>query len=201
MDPDITANELVDKIKEDEDADRFTFNEWYNDIDQEIFVYGSDDGSMKIADLLWVQDFSEWYTIAVRHKTARGKSPSTSSKASFLVQSMFDSVKKKFTLMNATHEKLFFEVRYAAESQRVKREAKARNFGVGISVGEAGGNFDVGYQSDVKKEVSYAQDLDKAEEYDLDAHCSKKVIENKECQRTKSFTTSLLENLHQDLKD
>ena len=72
MDPDITANELVDKIKEDEDADRFTFNEWYNDIDQEIFVYGSDDGSMKIADLLWVQDFSEWYTIAVRHKTVRG---------------------------------------------------------------------------------------------------------------------------------
>ena len=84
---------------------------------KKFFVYGSDDGSMKIADLLWVHDFSEWYTIAVRHKTARGKSPSTSSKASFLVQSMFDSVRKKFTLMNAIHEKLFFEVRYAAESQ------------------------------------------------------------------------------------
>ena len=37
LDPDITADELVDKIKEDEDADRFTFNEWLNDIDQEIF--------------------------------------------------------------------------------------------------------------------------------------------------------------------
>ena len=42
-----------------------------NDIDQEIFVYGSDDGSMKINDLLWVHDFSEWYTIAVRRKTVR----------------------------------------------------------------------------------------------------------------------------------
>ena len=52
MVPDITADELVDKIKEDEDADRFTFNEWLNDIDQEIFVYGLDDGSMKITDLL-----------------------------------------------------------------------------------------------------------------------------------------------------
>ena len=37
MVPDITADELVDKIKEDEDADRFTCNEWLNDIDQEIF--------------------------------------------------------------------------------------------------------------------------------------------------------------------
>ena len=36
--PDITADELVDKIKEDEDADRFTCNEWLNDIDQEIFL-------------------------------------------------------------------------------------------------------------------------------------------------------------------
>ena len=183
LEPDITADELVEQIKEDEDADRFTFNEWYNDIDQEIFVYGSDDGSSKIADLLWVHDFSEWHTIAVRHKTARGKSPSTSSKASFLVQTMFDSARKKFTLMNATHEKLFFEVRYAAESQRVKREAKSRSFGVGVAVGEAGGNFDLGYQSDVRKEVSYAQDLDKAEEYDLDAHCSKKVCKGPTLQK------------------
>ena len=29
--------------------------------------------------------------------------------------------------------------------------------------------------SDVKKEVNYAQNLDKAEEYDLDPHCVKKV--------------------------
>ena len=83
---------------------------------KKFFVYKSDDGSMKITDLLWVHEISEWYTIAVRRKTVRGKLPSTSSKASFHVQSMFDSVRKKFTLMNAIREKLFFEVRYAAES-------------------------------------------------------------------------------------
>ena len=117
LDPDLTADQFIEKIMLVEEMQKFTFRKWYNDIDQEIFVYGSDDGSMKIADLLWVHDFSEWYTIAVRHKTARGKSPSTSSKASFLVQSMFDSVRKKYTLMNTIHKKLFFEVRYAAESQ------------------------------------------------------------------------------------
>ena len=175
MDPDITADELVDKIKEDEDLDRFNFKEWYNDIDQKFFVYGLDDGSMKIADLLWVQDFSEVHTIAVKHKVAKGKSTSTSSKAAFLVQSLVDSAKKKFTLLNATHEKLLFEVRYAAESQRVKRESKSKNLGVGISLGDVGGNIDLGYQSDVTKEVRYSQDVDKAEEYDLEAHCSKKV--------------------------
>ena len=79
-------------------------------------MYESDDGSMKITDLLWVHDSFEWYDIAIRHKTVRGKLPSTSSKASFLVQSVFDSVRKKFTPMNAIHKKLFFEVRYAAES-------------------------------------------------------------------------------------
>ena len=175
LDPDITADELVDKIKEDEELDRFNFKEWYNDIDQKFFVHGLDDGSMKIADLLWVQDFSEVHTIAVKHKVARGKSLSTSSKAAFVVQSLVDSAKKKFTLLNATHEKLLFEVRYAAESQRVKRESKSRNLGVGISLGDGGGTVDVGYQSDVRKEVSYRQDVDKAEEYDLEAHCSKKV--------------------------
>ena len=80
-------------------------------------VYESDDGPMKITNLLWVHGFSERYTIAIRHKTVRGKLPNTLLKASFLVQSVFDSVRKKFTLMNAIHEKLFFEVRYAAESQ------------------------------------------------------------------------------------
>ena len=175
LDLDITADELVDKIKEDEELDRFNFKEWYNDIDQKVFVYGLDDGSLKIADLLWVQDFSEVHTIAFKDKVAKGKSTSTSSKAAFLVQSLVDSAKKKFTLMNATHEKLLFEVRYAAESQRVKHESKSRNLGVGISLGDIGGNVDMGYQSDVTKEVSYSQDLDKAEEYDLEAHCSKKV--------------------------
>ena len=34
LDPDITADELVHKIKEDEDADKFTFNKWLNDVDQ-----------------------------------------------------------------------------------------------------------------------------------------------------------------------
>ena len=53
LDPDITADELVDKIKEDEELDRFNFKEWYNDIDQKFFVHGLDDGSMKIADLLF----------------------------------------------------------------------------------------------------------------------------------------------------
>ena len=175
LDLDITADELVDKIKEDEELDRFNFKEWYNDIDQKVFVYGLDDGSLKIADLLWVQDFSEVHTIAVKHKVAKGKSTSTSSKAAFLVQSLVDSAKKKFTLLNATHEKLLFEVRYAAESQRVKRESKSKNLGVGISLGDVGGNIDMGYQSDVTKEVRYSQDVDKAEEYDLEAHCSKKV--------------------------
>ena len=66
-------------------------------------------------------------------------------------------------------------MRYAAESQRVKCESKSRNLGVGISLGDIGGSVDVGYQSDVRKEVSYRQDVDKAEEYDLEAHCSKKV--------------------------
>ena len=175
LDLDITADELVDKIKEDEELDRFNFKEWYNDIDQKVFVYGLDDGSLKIADLLWVQDFSEVHTIAIKHKVAKGKSTSTSSKAAFLVQSLVDSAKKKFTLLNATHEKLLFEVRYAAESQRVKRESKSKNLGVGISLGDVGGNIDMGYQSDVTKEVRYSQDVDKAEEYDLEAHCSKKV--------------------------
>ena len=117
MVPDITADELVDKIKEDEDADRFTCNEWLNDIDQEIFCvwvgWWTDENYWFIVSI-W---FSEWCTIAVRHKTVRRKLPSTSSKASFHVQSMFNSVRKKFTLMNAIHEKLFFEVKYAAESQ------------------------------------------------------------------------------------
>ena len=52
LDPDITADELVEKIKADEDAQRFIFKEWYNDIDQEIFMYGLDDGSIRIVDLL-----------------------------------------------------------------------------------------------------------------------------------------------------
>ena len=175
LDPDITADELVDKIKEDEELDKFNFKEWYNDIDQEIFMY---DGSIRIVDLLWVDDFLEWHTIFLRRKTSRGKShvpaPSPFNQASVLFQSMFDS-KKKFTLMNATHEKLFFEVRYAAESQRVKREAKDKNFAVGLSAEEIGGNFDMGWQSIVSKEVNYCQDLDTIEEYNLDPHCSKKV--------------------------
>ena len=50
-----------------------------------------------------------------------------------------------------------------------------KNFGLGVSVGEMGGDIDVGWQSDVRKEVNYCQDLSKAEEYDLDAHCDKKV--------------------------
>ena len=118
-------------------------------------------------------NFSEWHTIALKHKTARGKSPSFSNIANPLLK-IFDS-EKKFTLMNATHEKLFFEVRYAAESQRIVTEAKAKNVGVGVAVAEAGGNFELGLASDVKKEVNYAQNLDKAEEYDLDPHCVKKV--------------------------
>ena len=169
MDPDITADELVEKIKQDEDAQKFIFKEWYNDINQEIFMYGLNDGSIKIVDLLWVDDFLEWHTIFLRRKSAPwGK------KASDSILNIFDT-KKKFTLMNATHEKLFFEVRYAAESQRVKREAKEKHFGIGASMDDLGGNIEVGYQSDVRKEVSYYQDLDKAEDYDLDPHCSKKV--------------------------
>ena len=58
LDPDVTANELVEIIKEDEGIRKFTFGEWYNDIDQEIFKYGLDDGSIKMVDLLWVDDFS-----------------------------------------------------------------------------------------------------------------------------------------------
>ena len=173
MDPDITANELVDIIKEDEGIHKFTFGEWYNDIDQEIFTYGSDDGSIKMVDLLWVDDFSEWHTIALKHKTARGKSPSFSNITNPFLK-IFEP-DKKFTLMNATHGKLFFEVRYAAESQRVTHEAKAKNVGVGVAVAEAGGNLEVGLASDVRMEVNYSQDLGKAEEYDLDAHCTKKV--------------------------
>ena len=118
-------------------------------------------------------NFSEWHTVALKHKTAKGKSPSFSNIANPLLK-IFDS-EKKFTLMNATHEKLFFEVRYAAESQRIVTEAKAKNVGVGVAVAEAGGNFELGLASDVKKEVNYAQNLDKAEEYDLDPHCVKKV--------------------------
>ena len=169
MDPDITAHELVEKIKQEEEAQKFTFGKWYNDLDQEIFMYGLDDGSRKIADLLWVDDFSKWHDIALRHKTAGTNTGINWDR----FRGIF--LQNKFTLMNATHEKLFFEVRYAAESQRVNRESKSRNLGVGISLGEAGGTVDVGYQSDVRKEVSYRQDVDKAEEYDLEAHCSKKV--------------------------
>ena len=179
LDPDITADELVEKIKQDEDAQKFIFKEWYNDINQEIFMYGLNDGSIKIVDLLWVDDFLEWHTIFLRRKTAKGKRDKAKKASAFLscgVLSIFD--KKKFTLMNGTHEKLFFEVRYAAESQRVKHEAKEKHFGIGASMDDLGGNIDVGYQSDVRKEVSYCQDLDKAEEYDLDPHCSKKVCKN-----------------------
>ena len=168
--PGITANELVEKIKQEEEAQKFTFGKWYNDLDQEIFMYGLDDGSRKIADLLWVDDFSKWHDIALRHKTAGSNSSMNWDR----FRGIF--IQNKFTLMNATHEKLFFEVRYAAESQRVRRKHEEKNFGLGVSVGEIGGNFDVGWQSDVRKEVNYVQDLDKAEEYDLDAHCSKKVV-------------------------
>ena len=171
LDPDITANELVEKIKQEEEAQKFTFGKWYNDLDQEIFMYGLDDGSRKIADLLWVDDFSKWHDIALRHKTAGSNSSMNWDR----FRGIF--IQNKFTLMNATHEKLFFEVRYAAESQRVRRKHEEKNFGLGVSVGEIGGNFDVGWQSDVRKEVNYIQDLSKAEEYDLDAHCSKKVYE------------------------
>ena len=58
LDPDVTANDLVEIIKEDEGIRKFTFGEWYNDIDQEISKYGLDDGSIKMVDLLWVDDFS-----------------------------------------------------------------------------------------------------------------------------------------------
>ena len=58
---------------------------------------------------------------------------------------------------------------------------KEKIFGIGVSTEELGGNFDIGYQSQVSREVSYSQDLDKAEEYDLDAHCSKKVVCKKIC--------------------
>ena len=59
----------MEKIKQDEDAQKFIFKEWYNDINQEIFIYGSNDGSIKIVDLLWVNDFLEWHTILLRRKT------------------------------------------------------------------------------------------------------------------------------------
>ena len=36
LDPDVTANDLVEIIKEDEGIRKFTFGEWYNDIDQSV---------------------------------------------------------------------------------------------------------------------------------------------------------------------
>ena len=173
MDPDITAHELVEKIKQEEEAQKFTFGKWYNDLDQEIFMYGLDDGSRKIADLLWVDDFSKWHDIALRHKTAGTAGTNWDRFRGLFLQN-------KFTLMNATHEKLFFEVRYVAESQRIRCKSEGNNLGLGVSVGEIGGSIDVGRQRDVTKEVNYWQGLDRAEEYDLDAHCSKQV-----CKKTK----------------
>ena len=158
------AHEFVEIIKKEEEAHVFTFGKWYNEIDQEIFIYGLDDGSKKIVDLLLVDDFSIWHNIALRYKTA-----GTWDR----FRGIF--VQNEFTLMNATHEKLIFEVRYVAESQRVRSKSEGNNLGLGVSLAEVGGHIDVGWQSDVIKQVNYRQGLDKAEEYDLDAHCSKQV--------------------------
>ena len=131
-------------------------------------MYGLDDGSKKIVDLLSVDDFSIWHNIALRHKTA-----GTWDR----FRGIF--IQNEFTLMNATHGKLFFEVRYVAESQRIRFNSEGNNLGLGVSVGEIGGSIDVGWQRDVTKEVNYWQGLDRAEEYDLDAHCSKQVCKKK----------------------
>ena len=63
MDPDITADELVDKIKEDEHADRFTFNEWLNDVVQEIFCVWA---GWWIEENYWF-NVSTWFFWLVHH--------------------------------------------------------------------------------------------------------------------------------------
>ena len=111
MDPDLTADQFIEKIMLVEEMQKFTFRKWYNNIDQEIFVYGVDDGSKMMADLLWVEDFSNWHTIGLKHRTA-------SVPILNKLKKFWSTSEKKFTIMNATHEKLFVEVRYAdAENQ------------------------------------------------------------------------------------
>ena len=115
MDPDLTADQFIEKIMLVEEMQKFTFRKWYNNIDQEIFVYGVDDGSKMMADLLWVEDFSNWHTIGLKHRTADS---SSFTKRFMSFWSRSEKNEKKFTIMNATHEKLFIEVRYAdAENQ------------------------------------------------------------------------------------
>ena len=58
--------------------------------------------NQNVAELLGVDKFTEWSEIFLKHRPALG----------------FPCRKKKFSLWNATHEKLKVEVRYSAECQR-----------------------------------------------------------------------------------
>ena len=117
LDSNITFKELAEKIKKIEMSAKFRYD-WYcyvNDYDdddeQEI------DGAMevidnqripsnqKVADLLGVDEFTEWSDVYLKHKSAFS----------------IGSRKKKFFLWNATHEKLRVEVKYSAERQREVR--------------------------------------------------------------------------------
>ena len=117
LDSNITFKELAEKIKERELSDKFSYD-WYcyineDDDDDEQIIEGAmeeiDDqqipSNQKVADLLGVDKFTEWSDIYLKHKPA------------FSIGG-FSRKKPKFSLWNATHEKLKIEVRYSAESQR-----------------------------------------------------------------------------------
>merc|ERR1719510_453398 len=90
--------------------------------------------NQKVADLLGVDEFTEWSDIYLKHKPAFS----------------IGSRKKKFFLWNATHDKLRVEVRYSAQTQNEVRHEK----GVDVDVGAAldGGNLKVGRQHNAEYE-------------------------------------------------
>ena len=116
MDADITADQLIKIINDEESAELFPFEAWFNDLDQKIFTVKEDDGSQKVAELLWVQDFSEWHTICLRHRAA-----------GFPYGWFGKGSKKNFSLMNATNEEMAFEVRYETGGNHAKYPLRAHS--------------------------------------------------------------------------
>ena len=119
LDSNITFKELAEKIKKIEMSANFRYD-WYcytndDDDDDEQEIDGAMEevdnqripSNQKVADLLGVDEFTEWSDIYLKHKPA------------FPIGGF--SRKKKFFLWNATHEKLRVEVKYSAQTQNKVR--------------------------------------------------------------------------------
>ena len=116
LDSSITFKELAEMIMERELSDNFSYD-WFcyvneNDDYDEQKIEGANEmigdqlipSNQKVAELLGIDEFTKESDIYLKHRQAYSIG--------------FTHQKKKFSLWNATHEKLSIEVRYSAECQR-----------------------------------------------------------------------------------